>query len=178
LHIAGQSRYKNSKAVAYAFAKCFDEPEQMPLIFVGAYPEEVEFARGAKNVTYIQRATDEELKHLINECMYHIMPSGTEGWGHVIHEGLGAKAVVVCTDYPPMNEYGIDKELLAKVQTTKPNLVATEAFVGAFEVAEVVKRLLKLTPERIHAIQESSREYFLKQRDEFRARFKAVVENK
>lgn len=179
LHVAGQSRYKNSKAVAYAFAKFFDErdpAERRELIFVGAYREEVEFARDHKNVQYIQRASDSELRKLMNECMFHIIPSGTEGWGHVIHEGYGCKAVVITTDHPPMNEFGSDKELLIKPQRVRAELAAPFGDVGAYEVKAMIDKAWKLTPERIHSIQEVAREYFLKQREEFRAKFKTIVE--
>jgi glycosyltransferase involved in cell wall biosynthesis len=182
LHVAGQSRYKNSKAVAYAFAKFFGDKSEpklyQELVFVGAYPEEVEFARDAKNVTYIQRASSAELKQLMNECQFHIMPSGTEGWGHVIHEGLGCGAVVVSTDHPPMNEFiGIDRELLIKPQKTFPQLSAMQANVGAYEVRAMIEKALRLTPERISAISNRAREYFLSQRDEFRTKFKKEMEN-
>jgi glycosyltransferase involved in cell wall biosynthesis len=182
LHVAGQSRYKNSQAVAYAFAKCFDDPSDpsinRQLVFVGAYPEEVQFARDHKNVRYIQHASAAELKHLMNECLFHIMPSGAEGWGHALHEGFGCGAVVITTDFPPMNEFaGADKELLVPYQRAIPELAAQRAFVGAMEVKHAIEKAWTLTSDRINSIQAKAREYFLVQRDDFRTKFKAVVES-
>ncbi len=181
LHVAGQSRYKNSQAVAYAFAKFFDDPSDKDihkeLVFIGAYPEEVQLARDHKNVTYIQHAAPLQLKKLMNECLFHIIPSGAEGWGHVIHEGLGVGNVVMTTNFPPMNEFsGVDPELLIPYQRSTPELAAQRAFVGAMEVKAMIEKVWALTPDRIHGIQLKAREYFLQQREDFRAKFKAVVE--
>src|SRR5258708_7868439 len=182
-HMAGQSRYKNSQAVAYAFAKYFDDPSDKDvhreLIFVGAYPEEVQFARDHKNVRYIQRAGDAELKRLMNECLFHIMPSGTEGWGHAIHEGLGVGAVVITTNYPPMNEFdGIATDLLVPFQRTIPELSAQRAMVGAMEVKAIIEKTWKLSQEKIDEIGSCARNAFLNQRELFRINFKAVVDGK
>ena len=97
LHIAGQSRYKNSPAVAYAFAKCFDDwdpKDRVELTFVGAYPEDFAFAKDSKNCRYIQRATDAEMKRLQNECLFHIIPSGPKGGDTLYMRPL--ELVLVC----------------------------------------------------------------------------------
>ncbi len=180
IHVAGQSRYKNSKGVAYAFAKFFDDPgdkaNHKELVFVGAYPVEVEFARDHKNVQYIQRATPAEMKKLLNECLFHIMPSGYEGWGHALHEGFGVGNVVITTNFPPMNEFGADQDLLIEPQNHKPELTAQMAFVGAYQIKSMIDKVWSLTPERIAGIQLRAREYFLRQRADFRAKFKSIVE--
>src|SRR5260370_21828027 len=182
-HMAGQSRYKNSQAVAYAFAKYFDDPSDKDvhkeLVFVGAYVEEVQFAQGHKNVRYIQRASDAELKKLMNECLFHVIPSGTEGWGHAIHEALGCGAVVITTDYPPMNEFnGTAKELLVPYQRTIPELAAQRAMVGAMEVKAIIEKAWKLSDAKIKVIVEGARDAFLTQREQFRQNFKNVVDGK
>ena len=181
LHVAGQSRYKNSPAVCYAFAKFFDDPSDKDnhseLVFIGAYPEEVQLARDHKNVRYIQRASDAELKRLTNECIFAIIPSGAEGWGHVIHQSVGCGAVTITTNFPPMNEIdGVCKELLVPYQRTTPELAAQRAFVGALEVKAIVEKARKMTDARIAEIHQEARAAFLKQRENFRTAFKAIVE--
>ena len=181
LHIAGQSRYKNSAAVSYAFAKFFDDPSDKDnhayLTFVGAYPEEVQLARDHKNVTYIQRASPAELKRLTNENIFAIVPSGAEGWGHVLHEAVGCGATVITTDFPPMNEIdGVCRDLLVPYQRTTPELAAQRAFVGALEVKTIVEKARKFSDARIAEIHTEARAAFLRQRENFRAAFKAIVE--
>jgi Glycosyl transferases group 1 len=181
LHVAGQSRYKNSPAVSYAFAKFFDDPSDKDnhaeLVFIGAYPEEVQLARDHKNVRYIQRASDAELKRLTNECIFAIIPSGAEGWGHVLHQSVGCGACVITTNYPPMNEIdGICKELLVPYQRTTPELAAQRAFVGALEVKAIVEKARKFSDQQLGQIHVEARAAFLRQRENFRAAFKAIVE--
>lgn len=181
LHLAGQSRYKNSQAVAYAFAKYFDDPTDKDvhkeLVFIGAYPEEVQFAQGHKNVRYINRATPAELKQLMNESMFHIIPSGAEGWGHAIHEGLSCGAVVITTNFPPMNEFdGIARDYLVPYQRTIPELAAQRAMVGAMEVKAIIEKVSKISRERIDEIGAEARFAFFKQREQFRNEFKKVVD--
>jgi hypothetical protein len=182
LHVAGQSRYKNSQAVAYAFAKFFDDTDgdiRKELVFVGAYPEEVAFARDHKNVKYIQRATPLELKKLMNECLFHVLPSGTEGFGQALNEGIGVGAVVITTNFPPMNEFaGIARDLLVPYQRTIPELAAQRAMVGALEVKAIIDKAWKLKPEQITDISNSARIAFLQQRESFREQFKKVVEGR
>lgn len=180
MHLAGQSRYKNSAAVAYAFGKFFDDTDadvRKELIFVGAYPEEIQFAIGHKNVTYIQRATPADLKRMMNECLFHIIPSGAEGWGHAIHEGLSTGNIVITTDFPPMNEFdGIARDFLVPYQRHIQELAARRAMCGALEVKAVIENVWKAKPERLVEIGSHAREAFLIQRESFRIEFKKVVD--
>lgn len=180
LHIAGQSRYKNSQAVSYCFGKFFDDSDldiRKELVFIGAYEEEAFFARDHKNVTYIKRATDEEIRVLSNECLYHLVPSGAEGWGHVIHQALGVGAVLITTDYPPMNEFdGVPRDLLIPIQRAQKELSAMRAFVGALEVKTFVEKAWKLPQSRIEEISSSARTAFVKQREDFRKTFKQAID--
>lgn len=179
LHVAGQSRYKNSAAVAYAFAKFFDDRDldiRKELTFVGAYPEEVAFARDHKNVTYIQRASDSELKELMNSHLFHIMPSSTEGYGQALNEGLGCGAIVLTTDYPPMNEFVQDPNLLIPYQRLVPELAAQRAMVGAMEVKAAVEKAWRLPGHQLAEIRDNARTGFLERRDAFRSAFRRIVD--
>lgn len=178
LHIAGQSRYKNTMSTVYAFAKLTFIDEAMPeLTVVGAYPDEYAFADGSKNVKTFQRITDEEMKQLMNSHLFHIMAAGYEGWGHALHEGLGCGAVMISTDHPPMNEFaGVPHELLVGYQDTIVELSAMRARVVAPPIRDAVGKALKLSADRIKEISMNARAAFLAQREDFRSNFKSVVE--
>jgi hypothetical protein len=191
LHVAGGSDSKNSLSVAYAFLKFFSSKlgggpwntnRNAKIIFVshdGALREYVE-AGNQGNCIFIERASDEELKYLMNESIFHVMPSKAEGWGHVIHEGLGCGAVMITTDFPPMNEYaGIERNLRARpVKDWVPmGTIGRQVWIGAYEVKTVIDVALGLTSEKIQAIQENARKAFLAQRDEFRLRLMGVIDD-
>jgi hypothetical protein len=181
LHVAGGSSSKNTVAVTYAFAKFYDDrwdPDcRQELVLVSRNTNDNNFIRDHKNCKYIEKAGAQELKILMNECIFHIMPSGAEGWGHVIHEGLGCGAVMLTTDFPPMNEYqGCPKQLLVKTPESKPMCAGRIAWVGALQVKEAVDRAARLKPDEIAQIQKEAREAFLLQREQFRQNFKELVD--
>jgi len=55
-------------------------------------------------VAYYEKVDEERLRVLQNQCMFHIYPSGTEGFGHALHEALSVGAMVLTTGRPPMCE--------------------------------------------------------------------------
>ena len=178
LHVAGQSRYKNTMATTYAFARMMHDEDVKPqLTIVGAYPDEYAFGKDDKNIKTYERVSDDEMKQLLNSHLFHLMPAGYEGWGHALHEGLGVGNVVITTNHPPMNEFrGVAQDLLVPYQDTIPELAATRARVVAAPVRDIVKKALKLKEDRIAIIQQEARAAFLKEREEFRANFKKVVD--
>jgi glycosyltransferase involved in cell wall biosynthesis len=46
-----------------------------------------------------------QLRQLQTDTPVHICPSQSEGWGHTINEARAVGALVLTTDYPPMNEF-------------------------------------------------------------------------
>ena len=178
LHVAGQSRYKNTMATTYAFARMMQDEDVKPqLTIVGAYPDEYQFGKDSPNIKTYERVSDDEMKQLMNSHLFHLMPAGYEGWGHSLHESLGCGAVTITTNHPPMNEFnGIARDLLVPYQDTIPELAATRARVVAAPVRDIVKKALRLTPEQIAPIQAEARAAFLAERIDFRSNFKKVVE--
>ncbi len=180
LHVAGKSTFKNSEAVAYVFAKYFDtpwEPENnRELVFVGVHQNLLAAARDHKNVRYIPQISDSGLEELMNECVFHILPSSAEGWGHAIHEGLSCGAVMITTDFPPMNEFS-GASIFVKPQGITPCCAAKRAAVCAPELLEAVKKAWAMTDDQIFTASANARMYFANQRFQFRNKFKQVVDS-
>jgi hypothetical protein len=177
LHLAGMSQFKNTQATVYAFTKVtIDDEARPPLTIVSVYPELWAFGKDCKNVTAYQRVSDEEIKRLMNSHQFHILPSGYEGWGHALWEGLGCGAVMMTTDHPPMNEFdGIARNLLIAYQDTIPELSAQRARVVAGPILGAIQRALKMSPREIAATSAHAREAFLATKAEFRKNFQLLV---
>lgn len=178
LHVAGQSRYKNTMSCCYAFSRMMEDEDVKPfLTVVGAYPDEYAFAQGAKNIKTFERISDDEMKQLMNSHLFHLMPAGYEGYGQSLHESLGCGAVLITTNHPPMNEFdGVARDLLIPFQDTIPELAAMRARVVAAPVRDIVKKALKMKQEQIDVICTEARAAFLKDKEEFRSNFKKIVE--
>lgn len=178
LHVAGQSRYKNTMATTFAFSKMLQDEDTLPqLTIIGAYPDEYAFGRDARNIKTYERVTDDEMKQMMNEHLFHVMVAGYEGFGQSLHESLGVGAVLLTTNHPPMNEFnGVPQDLLVPYQDTIPELAAMRARVVAAPIRDVVKKALRLKSERIEEIRKDARAAFLQDREDFRKAFKSIVE--
>lgn len=178
LHIAGKSEYKNTEAVLGAWrmmrpgnldplphltaivrAPCFDNQFTLQ----ASFPD--------KNVTHLTKVTDEEVIQLMNSHQIHVIPSMYEGFGHVIHEGLGCDATVITTDAAPMNTYeGIARDCLVPARHRNPRSLAHLNWVDYTTVNEAVRKAIKLGP------QTGARQAFLSNRVFFRTKFMELVD--
>jgi Glycosyl transferases group 1 len=90
-------------------------------------------------VTYYDEIDEERLRSLQNQCLFHIYPSSTEGYGHAIHEACSVGAILITTNAPPMNECAADVVLPA-VAKSKYNLadVYEVSAIDIFKAAKVL----------------------------------------
>lgn len=97
LHVAGKGSTRGTEAVYTAWTHF---GITVPLTILSANP-----LPKAANVTQLTRVSDEELAELMNNHLFHLCPSETEGWGHAIHEAMSVGSVIISTNAPPMNEW-------------------------------------------------------------------------
>jgi glycosyltransferase involved in cell wall biosynthesis len=117
VHVKGVSKNKHSQLLLDTW---ISHPE-WPVLHIVSYgdesrngciriPHKVNVSSNV--ILYQYRMSDDDLKHLMNTCKFHICPSYTEGFGHYINEGLSTNAIVLTTDHPPMNELVTNKHHL------------------------------------------------------------------
>jgi hypothetical protein len=101
LHVAGHSKAKGTDAIidAWRWTRNGERLKAKLTVITDFPPEDV-----PEGVTILENVTDAELKRLQNECQFHLQPSQTEGWSHVIHEAMSVNATILTVDAPPMNE--------------------------------------------------------------------------
>jgi hypothetical protein len=174
LHLAGKSETKNTAAVIAAW-RTYNLP--YPLIVSAFKPNIMALCKGVPNVTLVTRFGDDEAKHVINECLFHVMPSKNEGFGHAIHEALGCKGIVITTDAPPMNEFaGIDKRLCVGVERKSPRPPLTFFYeVNPGILANMVHKAAQLNEAEISSMGELARAGFLSEREFFRNKFEELA---
>lgn|GEM_PF-872668 len=160
LHIGGNSSIRGTQAVVDAWrwhknGKALDAR----LFVVSSVLQERPEIPG---VTYFDRAAEEALKILQNECLFHIYPSATEGYGHAIHEAFSVNACVITTDAPPMNEFGALLRLPAR-KSGRYNL-ADLYETSALDIYDAVENALQLYPNQIES---DSRAMFQREATDF-----------
>lgn len=174
LHMAGKSETKNTEKVMEAW-RVHRIP--YPLIAVAFKPNIVAMCQGIQNVTHVERYTDAQVIEQMNRCMFHIMPSKYEGFGHYIHEAIGCGGAVITTNAPPMNTFnGIDPTTLIQVEHEEIRLAAKFYHVSAEQIANTVKRVATVSDAWFTANSALAREAFLADREFFREAFKKVVQ--
>lgn len=126
-----------------------------------------------EGVTYIERATDQEIRNLQNRCRFHLYPSGTEGFGHAIREGMSVNAVIITTAAPPMDEIKCAHKIPAHGWSTYHLAKVHE--VSAIDIHVAVKEVVKLN--MIFGNGMESREEFLRGNEFFETAFGEHLED-
>jgi hypothetical protein len=171
LHVAGSSRVKGTQAVVDAWKwRHNGKGIEAPLVVVSDWFEDEQLPENVKVVKDIQ---DDSLAILQNECMFHLQPSGTEGFGHTLRESLSVNAILVTTGVPPMNE--IESAYFVPSVGSYQFHQATIHEVSPLAVHEAAQALLSLKERDFPAW--DTRKIFLKGNEEFKENFTALLEN-
>lgn len=139
LHVAGQSRAKGTQAVIDAWRWTHLGKSLRADLTVVADWTDGELPDG---VSVVSKISDEELRHLQNECQFHLQPSQTEGWSHVIHEALSVNATILTVDAEPMNEVKAAYKIPPVSSSTLNSAKLYE--VSALDIHSAVLDMLKL----------------------------------
>ena len=150
LHVAGNSMLRGTEAVLDAWRwKKNGKRLDSQLIVVGK-PRFDQSGFDESIVHFKERVSERELMTLQNRCLYHLYPSGTEGWGHALHESLSAGAMLITIGKPPMSE--VEKAwYLGATKKGKYNL-ATIWETSALEIFEAVQCVKQMEKEHVEGL--------------------------
>jgi hypothetical protein len=170
LHIGGNSSLRGTQAVVDAWAwKKNGKTLSSELIVVSTA---IQDKPDIPNVTYFKWLEEQELKRLQNECLFHLQPSGTEGYGHILRESLSVGAQLITTDAPPMNE--IETGWKLPVAGKRKYNLADIWEISALDIFHMVEFLTQDDMAQVY--KPSSREIFLAANEEFKRMFAAHLE--
>jgi hypothetical protein len=160
LHIGGNSSIRGTQAVvdAWRWKKNGKGMDRHLIVVSSVLQERPEIPM----VTYYDRISEEQLRSLQNQCLFHIYPSATEGYGHALHEALGVDAFVISTDAPPMNEFGAVLRLPAR-KSGRYNL-ADLYEVSALDIYDAAQNIEQIYLEQV---EQDSRKLFLQENQAF-----------
>lgn len=171
LHVGGNSSFRGTQEVldAWKWRKDGQSIEAELIIVSKALKEKPEIP----NVKYIEHLTDDEIRNLQNKCLFHIYPSGTEGYGHAIREGMSVNAAIITTAAPPMDEIK-SAHKIPEIGWYTYNMAKVYE-VSALDIHVAVKEMIELNKLAFH--QEETREEFLRGNEFFRTAFAEHLED-
>lgn len=102
-HAYGYSGLKSTDAIF----ECWKRHPEFPMLTLVGW--EKKFGKwiadeNISNIQYLSMITTEKLRELQNSNSIHLCPSVREGYGHYINEARANGALVVTSNYAPMNE--------------------------------------------------------------------------
>ncbi|MEE7547354.1 glycosyltransferase family 4 protein, partial [Xanthomonas sp. Kuri4-1] len=172
-HLAGRSTAKGTRVLLEAWSR---HPE-WPRLTVVQNPRTAGVPVRAANIDHrIGYLDDAELRRLQNAHAFHVCPSETEGFGHYLMEAMSVGAVTLTTDAEPMNELVTPgRGLLIPPAHARQQRLATYFHVDVAGIEQAVGAALAMPPERLQAVSNQARAYFVHNREAFGARFRAAV---
>lgn len=103
-HFAGNSMFKNTKAIVDLWHKRPD----YPTLHLFASNKDLNFPITTPNIKFTYGHVPEEtVTAVLNTRLFALQPSKSEGYGHCIVEPMACGGVVISLDAPPMNEFPI-----------------------------------------------------------------------
>lgn len=156
LHVGGNSSIRGTQAVVDAWKWSKNGIRINAELHV--ISSRVSDQDAPSHVHFYQQADESTLKFLQNRCMFHLYPSGTEGWGHALHEAQTVGATILTLAAPPMNEILVAHQI-KPVGSRKIHL-ADVYEVSALDIWTAVKDIGEISPNVYQFGYEQTREEF------------------
>lgn len=170
LHVAGSSEYKGTRAIIKAW-------EQQNNFFHLTILKMNVMPLNSTNLRIINRYLSEErVIRLQNECLIHLCPSETEGFGHCIMESMSVGAVVLTTKAPPMNEFIEDERCLISYQKSSIQRLGTMYYVSVSDIGKHIYKFKQLPVDELLKIGKANRERYLEITKVFNENLKNLIQ--
>lgn len=172
IHVAGRSHLKGTRQLLRLWQR---HPEWPELLVVTQQPAFLNFV--APNIRFFSSfLSDLELHRLMNQCGIHLCTSEAEGYGHYISEALSAKAVVVTTNAPPMNELVLETfGVLVDADEHGPMGIGSVFKTRDDDLEKKIEQVFSLPLETKAAMGELARTHFIRNKQEFRNRITVMA---
>lgn len=164
LHIAGNSRFKGTLNIIKAWNK---HPE-WPRIYIYNTFQDLSSIVEGKNIKYHYGRVN-DLREIQNKCFYHLQPSSSEGYGHILWEAMSVGAVTITTDALPMNE--IENTIKIPAKRDRAYNLAWLYEYSVKDLEDTINEILKMDSASLLALSKNARQEYLLRDAAFRTNF-------
>lgn len=172
-HLAGKSTMKGTDRLVRVWER---HPEWPRLILVQHRDRGTVTARAPNIDAHVGYLSDEELRTLQNESLFHLCMSLTEGWGHYLVEALSVGAVTLTVDARPMNELvGADRGILVPYRGTGTQRLATTYRFDEAGLEAAIARTIAMSDEECAQLGARARAWFVDNKRGFAGRVAAAL---
>jgi glycosyltransferase involved in cell wall biosynthesis len=120
--------------------------------------------------------SDQELRRLQNESVFHLCLSLTEGWGHYIVEAMGVGAVTISVDARPMNELVTPaRGVLVPYRATGTQRLATTYLFDEAGLEAAIERTIAMSDAECAQLGARARAWFADNKHGFAGRLEAAL---
>jgi glycosyltransferase involved in cell wall biosynthesis len=172
-HLAGKSTMKGTDRLVRLWQR---HPEWPRLILVH-HREDGAAPLAAANIdARVGYFSEQELRRLQNESLFHLCLSLTEGWGHYIAEAMSVGAVTITVDARPMNELvGADRGVLVPFRRTGTQHLATTYQFDEGGLEAAMERTVAMSDEECAGLGAAARAWFVENKSGFTSRIEAAL---
>jgi hypothetical protein len=172
-HLAGKSTMKGTDRLV----RVWQRHPQWPQLILVHHQDGRAAPPAARNIdARVGYISEEELRRLQNESVFHLCMSLTEGWGHYIAEAMGVGAVTITVDARPMNELvGADRGVLVPYRGTGTQNLATTYQFDEAGLEAAIERTIAMSDEECAQLGARAREWFVENKRGFTGRIEAAL---
>jgi hypothetical protein len=198
VHFAGKSWLKNTRKVIKTWIML--KPEKTLMVtcrehclfdnklkqiltsdFELSYNGDEIWSNGNSKIIVARHLPDTDLRKLQLRAGYYLCPSEVEGYGHYINEGRSAMAVVITTDFPPMNEL-INRECGFLVPVEKSYIEgelpgSMKAYITKKNLYSTLKNAFSCSEAKLEYMGKISRKMYLGDQHILESSLKVLVQN-
>jgi hypothetical protein len=172
-HLAGKSTMKGTDRLVRVWQRHPEWPRLILVQHADGAPEPPAAPNIEARVAYL---SDEELRRLQNESLFHLCLSLTEGWGHYIVEAMGVGAVTITVDARPMNELvTADRGVLVPYRATGTQRLATTYQFDEAGLEAAIERTIAMSDAECNQLGARARAWFADNKRGFSGRLEAAL---
>lgn len=172
-HLAGKSTMKGTDRLVRVWRR---HPEWPRLILIHHKDGAAALPSAANIDVRVGYLSDQDLRALQNQSLFHLCLSLTEGWGHYIAEAMGVGAVTITVDARPMNELvSPERGVLVPYRATGMQRLATTYQFDEAGLEAAIDRTIAMSDAECEQLGARARDWFVDNKRGFASRIEAAL---